>query len=495
MGRYTLWCLNRVARWNKRQLMGALAGGRHAVRLGSRAGFDRAPIGQTEEGGMGGDGVLMHEELACDEYFVPIVVKCVGDPDRFLARFGARMSPQGRDRFEKLRADFPQFYPHQGRPAHLRDWREYWKPFPFNSAFWHVGMFTRPDGEDAHAGLYEIVAREAAAHDERAVLVGYSQGGVVARFLAWIDEQLMVPDQRAIAAVVTVQSPNQGSPLCDGANHDNAGVGLLGALTGLLGYPIVPPRDPRTRAAVDALVAGALHVHDPQARPASAPFHFGVGAICALLDAMVADTPGEQPEKTELLRTCRKWLTGLSPAKTVTAFGDLDPRGLDDPGTVLGRLLDDPHQQVLHGAVIGGDPSAEDLLIQERPWWQRWLIRLLVRPSHFEDLGQPYTRIALDEAAAHIPTGPRHSELAQRYRSGLSGSAAEVTLPPFAHDFAIPAASQALYALGGRPPHAAFLGNRLNARATHVSGGDPQSPACDLPLVDKLLGELAARLA
>jgi hypothetical protein len=489
VGRYTLWCLNRAARWNQQRLIGALAAASHAVRAGSRARFDRAPL----DDGLTGDGILMHEELACDEYFVPIVVKCVGDPDRFLQRFGPGMSTDGRARFEALRADFPQFYPQGARPAHIRDWREYWKPFAINSAFWHVGMFTRADAPHGHAGLYEIVASEARDNGERAVLIGYSQGGVVARFLAWLDEQLMAPDQRSIAGVITVQAPNHGTPLADGANADNVGVGLLGAITGLLGYPILPPQNPRTRAATDALVAGMLQVHDPQGRPAT-PFHFGVGAVCALLDAMIADTPRHRPEKTDVLRTCRKWLTGLSPAKTLTAFADLDPRGLDDPHTVLGRLIEAPHQQVLHGAVVGGDPSAEDLLVQERPWWQRWLIRLMVNPGYFADVGRPFARIAMDEAAAHIPQGPRHAQLAQLYRTGLAGSAAELSLPPFAHDFAIPAVSQAFYPLGQRPRDAAFLGNRLNAKATHVSGADPGVAASDLPFVEDLLRDLGERL-
>lgn len=492
MGRYTLWCLNRAARWDRPRLIGALAAGKHAVQPGRRAGFDRAPL----DGGSSAaaaDGVLMHEEPACDEYFVPIVVKCLGDPDRFIQRFGAGMTPEGRAQFEALRADFPQFYPRGDRPAHLCDWREYWRPFPINTALWHVGMFTRPDGPHAHAGLYQIVADEARDNGARAVLVGYSQGGVVARFLAWMDEQLMAPDQRCIAGVITVQAPNHGSPLADGANVDNAGVGLLGAVTGVLGYPIVPPANPRTRAAVDALVAGALRVHDPQGR-AGTPFHFGVGAFCALLDAMIADTPHGQPEKTDVLRTCRKWLTGLSPAKLVTAFADLDPRGLDDPASVLGRLIAWPHRQVFHGAVIGGDPSVEDLILQERPWWQRWLIRLFVRPSHFDDVGRPYGTIALNEAGAHIPQGPRHTQLAELYRAGTTGTAAEVALPPFAHDFAIPAVSQAFYALGQRPPNAPFLGNRLNPKATHLSGGDPRAAESDQPLVEELLRDLADRL-
>ena len=76
---------------------------------------------------------------------------------------------------------------------------------------------------------------------------------------------------------------------------------------------------------------------DPQA-DTQPPYHFGVGAVCALLDAMIRDTPRSRPEKADVLRTCRKWLTGLSPAKMFTAFADLDPRGLDDPRTRAGAV-------------------------------------------------------------------------------------------------------------------------------------------------------------
>ena len=70
-------------------------------------------------------------------------------------------------------------------------------------------MFTSPKGEAPHAGLYEIVATQARAQQRPAVLVGYSQGGLVARFLAWMDEQLFEPKYRAIAGVVLVRVPDE----------------------------------------------------------------------------------------------------------------------------------------------------------------------------------------------------------------------------------------------------------------------------------------------
>ena len=257
MGNYTLWCLNRVADWDRGRLARALSvkgvwSAKHEVRLGSRALFDTHPGWEANRG----SGVLMHEEDDCNEYFVPLAVKCIGDPDGFLSRLGDRMSAEGRQRFEALRTDFARYFAFADPPEADPEWRRYWERSPVASALWQVGMFTRADGPTPYAGFYEIVATDARDNDRQAILAGYSQGGLVARFLAWMDEQLIAPQHRAIAGVVLVQSPNHGSPLADTANADNVSAGLMGILAGLGGYPIVGATNPNTRAAIEALVAG-----------------------------------------------------------------------------------------------------------------------------------------------------------------------------------------------------------------------------------------------
>ena len=79
-------------------------------------------------------------------------------------------------------------------------------------------------------------------------------------------------------------------------------------------------------------------------------------------------------------------------------------------------------------------------------------------------------------------------------RPGSTTAAAGIALPPFAHDFVIPSVSQALYTLA--PPAAGdfFLGNKLNARATHASGADERDRDSDSPLVRKMLTALGERL-
>ncbi len=488
MGRYTLWCLNRVANWDRGRLARALAvpgwwTSKHDVRLGSRARFDQNPDWEATRG----PGVLMHEEASCDEYFVPIAVKCIGNPDGFLARLGDRMSADGRRRFADLRTDFARYFAFTDTVGGEPPWRDYWEPFPMSNPLWKVGMFTRPDGATPHAGLYEIVASEARENNRPAILVGYSQGGLVARFLAWMDEQLIDPDHRAIAGVVLVQTPNHGSPLCDSRNADNVSAGLLGILTGLGGFPIVGAADPNTRAAIEALVAGRA--------PAGSPvWHFGIGAVCQILDATIADTPPSEPERCDMLRTARKWLTGLLEDEVFTAFDDLDPTGLDDARTILGRLATAPLARTFHGAIVGADTSLDDLVLEGRNCLVRWLVRHVVARRWFAAVEDAYARIAMDEAAAGVAHGDLHRQIAALYQNGFKDHSAGIDLPPFAHDFVIPSVSQALYTLA--PPAAGdfFLGNALNARATHVSGADERDPDSDSPLVRKMLTLLGQRL-
>ena len=216
MGRYTLWCLNRVADWDRERLARALAvrglwTSKHDVQLGSRARFDRNPGWEATRG----TGVLMHEEHACDEYFVPLAVKCIGDPDGFLARLGDRMSAEGRRRFEALRIDFARYFAFADTVGGEPPWRSYWEPFPMSNPLWKVGMFTRSDGPAPHASLYEIVASEARERNARRSSSGTAKGGWWrASWPGWTSSS-MDGDHRSIAGVVLVQTPNHGSPLAD----------------------------------------------------------------------------------------------------------------------------------------------------------------------------------------------------------------------------------------------------------------------------------------
>jgi hypothetical protein len=192
--------------------------------------------------------------------------------------------------------------------------------------------------------------------------------------------------------------------------------------------------------------------------------------------------------KENLLRTARKWLTGLLPTAVPTAFGDLDPANLDRPGTVLGSLADLPIERTPHAAIVGADTRVDDLAVSERNLVGRFILRHAVPARWFAAVQDPYATIALDELSAGQPLSPRQSAVARRYREGLRVAAPtqDADLAPFAHDFVIPSASQALHVLAPPPPEV-FLGNAINARATHVSGAEERGCDSDAPAVRRML--------
>ena len=285
----------------------------------------------------------------------------------------------------------------------------------------------------------------------------------MARFLAWMDEQLMAPEHRAIAGVVLVQSPNHGSPLADTANADNVSAGLMGILAGLGGYPIVGATNPNTRAAIEALVAGRA----PEAAPV---WHFGIGAVCQLLDAAIGDTPASQPGRSDMLRTARKWLTGLlkreARHRVRRSRSGWARRSAHDPGAA------------------GDDAARAHLPRRDRR--RRHRAR---RSGHRRDVlpqalaGPPPHRAALVRDGRGGLCAHRHGRGGGRrapgrrctrrsrgsIRRGSGKQPAGIELPPYAHDFVIPSVSQALYTLA--PPAAGRLlpGQQAQRRGRRTS--------------------------
>lgn len=493
MGRYALWCLNRVATWDLIALADALAvrgwlGSRkHEVTLGDRSSFDQDPSASKP-------GVLSHEEEDVNEYFVPIAVKCIGDPVGFQQRMGSRMRADGPKRLQDLLAGFPDFF----GAAATTPWHGYWKPDGSER------MFTTASGTAPHVGFYEIIA-ERARTDGMAVLVGYSQGGLVARFLAFLDEYLMRPGARSVRGFITVQAPNRGSPLANPLNADTVARGIFAILAGVLAVP-VPPAGPNKELgqALKALAAGTL-------RAPSGPREFDIDAVCALLEAALKDAQaGGSPMRLEMVLTARKWLTGLIPQRaTATAFGDLDPANLDKPQSVLGLLDGNPILDTLHGAIIGTDNGLTDFVASGRPWWVQLVLRHFAGTVGLADAireaEHAYSQIVMNEHETGRTMNGREKAVADAYRDGCQVTGVgggRVELPPYAHDFVIPSVSHALGPVTplkakALPPPEVFLGNYTNAKATHISGGEPRKrdSGSDEWYVKAMLDAIGRRLA
>jgi hypothetical protein len=321
-------------------------------------------------------------------------------------------------------------------------------------------------------GLYQVLREHTAATGRKNVLVGYSQGGLVARYLAYLDENLAV-DPPCIHGVVAVQAPLRGSPVAD---PDNAGR-IAGALT-------------------DILISLFSRAPTP---PQGAPFDVRQGghffSALALVLGAVVEVNRRRPGRewlVDVLRTARKWISGLSEEGGL-AFFDLNPVRLGDAGSVLHAVDAFPLQGIWHGAVIGTDVGLEPFA---RGLFQRHFCTRVLE-AIFRGAVERYVGPAqhiFQREAMHVP-GSRESSyppaLDRLRRDWLFGTRASgVPIDPMAHDFVIPSASEMMLDDDGP----AFLGNAVNPDASHLSGASLETKhPTDLELTCAMLQRMIAR--
>ncbi|MEQ9362683.1 MAG: hypothetical protein RIF32_00485, partial [Leptospirales bacterium] len=146
--------------------------------LQAQAGLARRAENETHN-------LMFEQDIRFDEYFVPIPIKCVGELF------------EREDEFPALKPIRALYSPGPGgdRP----DYRAYWDPGVAQARFpdtRFTRMLTKPC-----QGYYDIIDQEAAP-DEQTILIGYSQGGLVARYLAFLDEHVF--QKNRIHSVVTL---------------------------------------------------------------------------------------------------------------------------------------------------------------------------------------------------------------------------------------------------------------------------------------------------
>jgi len=513
----TLWFLNRITEWEVEragELGKALAGGstngapRHDVRLGRRV-LAPAPsndevieltVNNTEPSFR---GELMHEghqqavdgmgRSAYDEYFVPIPLKCLGRPDYDdkgnpqLTAFWKGLIPAEKQP-EFLRILTPQQSENHCFERHLVE--AYWEQgkravqgeSELAKEFSDVRMNTSTREK---IGYYEILQRAKQKHGPN-ILIGYSQGGTVVDYLAYIDEHLVAPEKRCIAGVISVQGALRGSTLAMASRQEavlNSLVDMVRAVWGerLLELLTVPPH---IRARVDPLLK---------------PGHkLEVSDVVELLDILYA---GAKSDKglSQFVRTARKWLSGLNGDKQL-AFWDLDSVRLNRPGSVMEALDNHPLMDTYCGAVAGDNFHLEPLLhdvvklkhpkVAELGFVVRGLLRHIVHPSEvifqtrtFDMMPQPLT--PSNEGLARL-----HSDWQSEIVPAVWIIQNNVGIPARANDCVIPTASQLLRTVAGDRPK--FFGNYVNEDASHISGAVlVDSGPKDIDFVKELLGRIS----
>jgi hypothetical protein len=503
----TLWRLNRCVHWEEQHpgtLSAALAEAGHEVVLGRRVQppTDAASLASAGTPGVscvainqGKDslpGALMHEGVrgdrpGHDEYFVPIPLKCIGnlsarsgggDTAAFWARTRSSNGP-GAALLERIVDGVDD----GGRINSCFDPSEstrYWQLSPTNGRSEHTPVPTWPFADVRMntlrgCGYYQILREHSAATGRKNVLVGYSQGATVARYLAYLDREVF-DGEPCIFGLIAVQGALQGSPL---ALTDNA-EWIARSVTTMVLSLVTGNSDPAdSGGALDAPGdEGKQVIRDvaERAQRAGAAVPEGTrvfAALATLLDAIINanDNDSDRRRLIDVLRTTRKWISGLSGEKGL-AFRDLDPRRLDQEGSVLHAIASTPSLGAWHGAVVGCDYRLEEFVrgFVERRWSANVLEHLL-RPwlsQYLQRAEDAYRSQVMDVAGdGSRPLGPRLASFRHQWIRG-----AGETVEPRAHDFIVPSAAQ-LLPEGG----ATFLGNLRNRDASHLSG----RPARDAP--------------
>ena len=401
----------------------------------------------------GRPGELMHESYPqmpehnrYDEYFVPIPIKCLGEPRSAFWRQTVTSAP-AQERFAAILADYDQRFPsgaHDERAA-KSEVGEFFGDAKMNLV------------EDI--GYYELLRRATDQTGAQNVLVGYSQGGTVARHLAFLDEQLASPGSRCIHGIITIDAPNRGSPLASPLKGPDIATAAMAIVLSFLQW--LPEPLPTQGSAIWAFLREA------GARAGLVRF------MNDLLDAELRNV-GPSDKRFPIWRSARKWLSGLSGIPDL-AFWDLDPRRLEERGSVLHSINEYPLESAFHGAVVGSSNQLANFveLLLDAHGLLTHLAGALFRKK-IEQLTAPpsalYSALVLDYPDLANPTAS-YRTLSENYLNGLPAGANRVDLPipPRAHDFVVPTVSQLIL-----DPHSSayHLGNVVNPAASHQSGAD-----------------------
>ncbi len=525
---YVLWLINAVQDWDKATLLRAItdaaAPGTVTAELGDREapgnqshGVDvndhqaaklmPGTDGRTEYTAF---GALMHEgghltrdRLAdkkreghlFDEYFVPIPVKCLGDPAALSAEVDALRRRLAKPRFGaidqialgRLLTSYSEYFT-SGRPHSFeRYWDRGFTGAPTagasaNGTLREVRMHSR-----AYLGYYGMLVRWNArpGHErDRHLLLGYSQGGLVGRFVAYLDEHVF--GLGLVHGVVTVQSPNYGSPVARSQNAAQLEHVLRARLPALhkvawLARPLIPA-DLAPLAAWLFAEAKQEHAQQGSSR-----------VTIDVLDTKLAETivhirrriatgqapsPAASLETVAMLVSARKWISGLCTKRGGLrfAFADLNPERICKAGAVerVLRLINDPgHRAVPHAAITGCNPSVEALFGGGALGAVARVVGSLAGLS-LSTLTAEYQSV-FDERDRLPPSpAPEYVALADSYRATITAIPGGEGGPiaAMSHDCVIPSSHQLMYGVRqlSVPAGRAFVGNFVNVDANHASG-------------------------
>lgn len=377
------------------------------------------------------------------EYFVPIAAKCIG------SRFETFSDPRLKQIFN--------FYEEQWNQADSRI--KINNTGPVYRSFWthECGpdgmskMITKdPVNPDNCLGYYDLLERTGESH----ILIGYSEGGLVARYLSWLDENIF--KKGIIKAIITISSPNYGSPLANPDNADQITSGFI-----------------ETIFTIFSMVPG--NYGDLIKYLQSSVQYKNIAVILNLLIKSVANdeilTHKESTKLMKILATAKKWTSGLTGDKA-TAFADMDIFNIEKyPLSILSTINREPLKTVKFSSIISADSRFKDTAMSLLPWYMRIIFYIFILNEKLflnrklNDNLKIITKIFQDEIMTEKNKTGNIKIIQDRIDQYYKGSD---ILPVEANDFIMPSSYQVFDEIMNNRSN--FYGNYINKKANHNTG-------------------------
>jgi hypothetical protein len=438
---------------------------------------------------------LMYEHGSFEEYFVPIPVKCIGS--KFLEKQQGKLSEMGKKILNGIIKKYDYF---DEDDETKEDFRAYWiisrnkgklekgGKKDDDGHIKDIKMATDYDEEhDTFLGYYSILQKHKKKTGKDNILIGYSQGSLVAHYLAFLDEYVFGETQgHVIKSIFTLGAPNYGSPVANENNSKNVAENLVKLIVTLFSR-----FSDKTNEKIISFLKRKLSMKKIiQIINKLMDFSHGYGFI----------------EYRDTLITARKWLSGLYRKEGFeTAFYDLsidnynevnvDINHPDFKFTVLNLIHNLPIKRTYHGAIINANNRLDKFITSlNSPFFNFIVNKKSITASNeiynkeimsettldqFED--NQTIKYILDGYINGVDLVDNNNidKNTIQYKAMTNLLVNETHIEPFAHDFVIPSFSQAFHA------NDRLLGNIVNVNTGHASGTLPENNYPNLEILLK----------
>jgi hypothetical protein len=384
-----------------------------------------------------------------EEYFVPITLKCIGNSP----------TPIGDPFLQNLDSGLLQRIKDNNFPYNLSNFDEniFWEsPAPINPI---QKMQMATSLKRGYLQLLFDYLQLPQHHDQgkKHILVGYSQGGLVARFIQYLDRY--VYRTHVIAGVITIASPNWGSPAANKYNLNNINT----VLTQIINHNI---------QAVLPL-SDAISTYLNSAFPNAAALK-SVPDLVTYLDQQLTKFAENKKSFIQVQRdlnlaiSMRKWLSGLVPHMGLnTAFNDLGITNYGNSYSVLSLVNDNNPYHIetntgYYGAIINTNNRAIELASSALGLPIDY-IPIPALQTNFEEISDLYQSIMTD--VPESIDGFTDKSRFEKYQEKIMRSKVYLGDKANRHDFVIPSSNQVIHEKGPD----GYLGNLLS-ETNHISG-------------------------